>query len=574
MPDEFIIDAQRRYAVSREAMEQNHERASEDVEFVTGKQWSDEAERLRKAQRRPMMTFNKVRQFIKHVANEQRQNRPGVKVNPANADSTAIVAEMYEGLIRNIENVSNAEYTYDYTLDQVLESGYGYWRILTKFIDEEGFEQDAMIGRIKDRFSVTLDHSAQEWTGEDGQYAFIERILRKDEFKKQYPDQVPSHWGDRGSNTWLFEDQVRIAEYFYKKPVRKHLVQFDDGNIRMVPKGSNAQEYIREFQDFNQVRAVRERKFDSHVVKWAKISPFDTLEEQDWPGMFIPVIPCYGDVTNTDEGDYISGLTRFMKDGSRIVNYFWTAAAETVALSPKEPVLATAVQVQGREKDWNNWHKTAKSLLLYNHDPDAPGKPGRLDASNNAAQVLQLALMASNELHELSGGINPATLGKPSNEQSGIAIETRASQGQLATFNYLDNLSRSIAYSGRVLVDIIPKVYDTERIVRILGSDGAPQLVGVNGAQAEGQEDSFDLKLGRYDVVVESGPSHATRRQEVANTMTQIITAVPGAAPMLLPLLLKNVDAEGAEEALEAMTDVNQQDPGVPTAPDRLSAVQ
>lgn len=177
-------------------------------------------------------------------------------------------------------------------------------------------------------------------------------------------------------------------------------------------------------------------------------------------------------------------------------------------------------------------------------------------------------------------GLYDASLGARSNETSGRAIMARQREGDVSTFHFIDNLSRAIRHGGRILIDLIPKVYSGERIVRVLGYDGTPQNVRLGAGQGDtasgateagaGQDQAtpidpatgqampvppnmrfdgvYDLAVGKYDLVVEAGPSFSTRRQEAAEQMTEFVRAFPQAAPVLGDLMAKNMDWPGADE--------------------------
>jgi hypothetical protein len=190
---------------------------------------------------------------------------------------------------------------------------------------------------------------------------------------------------------------------------------------------------------------------------------------------------------------------------------------------------------------------------------------------------MQLALTASDNLKAIMGIYDPS-LGQRSNETSGRAINARKTASDTSNFHYIDNLSRAIRNAGEVILDLIPKVYNTARVIRILGPDGKdpkpvqinqpvkqPQMgpdgkpvmetvPGPNGEQMQRLKEIervFDLTTGKYDLVVKAGPSFATQREEFVALATEIIRAYPAAAPILADLIVKNYDIPEADEIVK-----------------------
>jgi hypothetical protein len=158
-------------------------------------------------------------------------------------------------------------------------------------------------------------------------------------------------------------------------------------------------------------------------------------------------------------------------------------------------------------------------------------------------------MISDQEMHDTTG-MQQASLGKKSNEKSGRAIMARQHEGDVANYTFYDNLGRAMRYQGRVLVDLIPKIYDTPRIIRILGKDGMEQSVPINQQfkDKDGMDKLYDLTVGKYDVSVTIGPSFTTEREEAAENMMTLIGAVPQAGMLISDLLVKNLDWPGADE--------------------------
>ena len=543
----FLQKARKQYERSRQACQKNYREAMEDLEFKIGNQWPKEALESRRG--RPMLTLNNQPQFVKTVANEWRQQRPGIKVK-AVRDGTAQVAQVIAGYIRNVEQESDAEVIYDSVLEHAISAGFAYFRIGTDYIDDDGFEQDIIIKPIYDQFAVTPDCMAVKYYKEDANYYFIEEVIDRDEFKEKFPE-ASEGWGDNDYDTqgWADRNQVKVAEYYYIKPEKQKIVRMTDGNVIIKPRKGELDAY----RDVNPgVDVDRERTAVRRAVKWCKVTAHDILEATDVPCDWIPIIPMYGDRTMIGRKEHLSGVIRHNKDMARIQNFMSSEAVGATALAPKRPPVLTTDQIRGHEKRWESWMTQNPAYLLINNT--GQGDPRRLEADTSAMDILKLGLVFSDQMKETSGGINKATLGQQSNEKSGRAIRERKSQGQLATYNYPDNMNRAIKFAGRTIISMIPRVIDTERELAIMSEQGEVESVIVNDALEQ-----LALNKGKYSITVEAGQSHATKRDEVVDVLTEIVEAAPEYRPALLPMIIRNVDMAGADQALQAIESINNQ---------------
>ena len=296
----------------------------------------------------------------------------------------------------------------------------------------------------------------------------------------------------------------------------------------------------------------RPRQAASHKVTQRIVSGAAVLETVDWAGRFIPIVPVYGEELMVDGRRRLRSLVRDAKDPQRMFNYWRTTSTELVALAPKAPFIGRKGAFDTDSDKWATANVKSHAYIEY----DGPEPPMRQGFAGVPAGALQEAMNASDDMKAIMG-LHDASLGARSNETSGRAIMARQREGDTSTFHYIDNLSRSIRHAGRILLDLIPKVYATARVVRVLGPDGAAQNIGVApGGQspAQGAEQLkaigriHDLGAGRYDLTVRSGPSFTSRREEAANQMIELIRAYPGAAPVIGDLLARNLDWPGADE--------------------------
>ena len=571
MKDDIVQQALQRFKEVQDAESVNRVNAMQSVEFAAGIQWSDRDKKDRDG--RPCLTINKLNGPIKQIIGDQRQNNPSIKVRPVDSQEDVQTAEILTGIIRNIEYNSNAEAAYDDAFSQAVKGGWGYFRIVTEYSTEDGFEQDIKIKRIPNRFSVYFDPESQEPDGSDASYGFVVETISREDFDNKYPKAEPVEWsGGYGENEadWFTSESVRVAEYFYKVPVKKELVMLADGKTYnsedlkltktpgFMPEG--------EYAIFEQgaIPVKNKRTIETHKVMWCKMNGNEILEgPTEWVGKHIPIIPVYGDEENIEGRKYYYSAIHHALDGQRVYNWMASTAVETVALAPKQPWLVTAEQIKGFEKFWNAADKTPLPYLPYN--ATTAGPPTRQIASIADSGAIAERQQAADDI-KAATGIFDASLGARSNETSGVAIQARQREGDVGTFLFIDNLTRAIKYCGRQLVDIIPKIYDTERTVRILGEDGSESFAPINKRMVDPVtlEETVinDLSQGKYDVVVDVGPAYTTQRIEAASKMIEMMQALPQAAPFMMDLIFKNMDwpqADEIQKRMEAMLQSQQQ---------------
>lgn len=559
--------------------------AEDDIRFARlGEQWPQQIENQRRIEQRPCLTINKMPSFIRQVVNDARQNRPAIKVHPVDSGADPKTAEIINGLIRNIEYTSNADVAYDTAVEASVSGGFGYWRVGLDYAYDDTFEMDLTIERVANPFSVYGDPDSMAADSCDWNVAFVVEPMRKEDFKRKYGkkksstgDMVNVDWDSdawREAKGWIDDETVMVAEWWRREEVERVIIKFSDGQQAYtyaeddIEKNPELQALI----ELGIMQEVGRRTAKSYKVTQVIMSGADVLETNDWPGRYIPIIPVYGDEIIVDGKRYFRSLIHNAKDAQRMFNYWRTTSTELVALAPRVPFIGRKGTFDSDAKNWATANTQSHAYLEY--ETEAPIRLP-LDVGP-AAGALQEALNASDDMKAIVG-IYDASLGARSNETSGKAIMARQREGDVATFHFIDNLSRAIRHTGRILIDLIPKVYTEERIIRVMGEDGTPKSVKVNtqepqpvvgpNGQPEADEQGnvmqaiYDLTSGKYDLTVTSGPSFTTRREEAAMQMTEFIRAFPPAAPIIGDLLAKNLDWPGADEIakrLEAVNPANQ----------------
>jgi len=491
---------------------------------------------------RPCLTINKLPQHVRQVTNDQRQNRPSGKVIPADDRADPQVAEIYDGVVRHIEYMSDADVAYDTACENQVTFGEGYWRLLTEYCDENTFDQDIKIERIRNSFSVYMDPTIQDPCGSDAKWCFITQDMTRDEYERLFPDATPitalmdQGTGDSATAQWVTQNTVRIAEYF--------CVEYKRVKLNLYPGNVTLQEGEPEDRQMQAMglMPVRSRMAQVPQVKWMKTNGYEILEEQDWAGRWIPVIRVIGNEFEVDGQILVSGLVRNAKDAQRMYNYWVSQEAEMLALAPKAPFIGYGGQFEGYETQWKTANTQNWPYLEVNPDvTDGNGSilplPQRAQPPMAQQGLIAAKMGAADDIKATTGQYD-SSIGATSNERSGRAILARERQGDTGTYHFVDNLARAIRYSTRQIVDLIPKIYDTQRIARIIGIDGETKMARIDPMQPEPVrevrdqagvviEKIYNPSVGKYDVVVTTGPSYLTKRQEAMDAMSQILQGSP-----------------------------------------------
>jgi hypothetical protein len=517
---------------------------------------------------RPCLTINKLPQHVRQVTNMQRQNRPTGKVIPADDNADVRLAEIFDGIVRHIEYISDADVAYDTACENQVTYGEGYIRLITEYCDPDSFDQDIKIMRVRNSFSVYMDPTIQDPCGSDAKWCLITEDLLKEDYERMFPDASPvssiqsQGIGDQLISQWLAEDTIRIAEYFYTEDERVKL--------NLYPNNQTAFDDTPEDRAFRMMfgKPLRSRDSNRKRVKWVKTNGYEVLEEQEWAGKWIPVVRVVGNEFEVEGRMYLSGLVRNAKDAQRMYNYWVSQETEMLALAPKAPFIGYGGQFEGYEYQWKTANTNNWPYLEVNPDvTDGQGNilplPQRAQPPLAQTGLIQAKMGASDDIKSTTGQYD-SSLGATSNERSGRAIMARERQADTGTYHYVDNLARAVRYVTRQLVDIIPKIYDTQRIARIIGVDGSADMVKIDPMQEEAVrevrdendiviEKIYNPTVGKYDVVVSTGPGYLTQRQEAMDAMSQILQGNPSLWAVAGDLFVKNMDWPGAQEMAERL---------------------
>jgi hypothetical protein len=565
--DGILAKAKTFYEKARSFWMDTYEEGKLDLRFARlEEQWHEQDRKQREVDRRPCETFNKMASFIRQVVNDARQNKPAIKVHPADDQADPETALIINGLIRNIEVISNADAAYDTGIEHAADRSVGFWRVNTRYACDDTFEQDIIIERITNPFSVYGDYRTQTVDSSDWNEAIIATILSKEEFKREYPKAEKVNWDFdfQGLPDWLEGDNVTVAEYWVREKVESQIIALSDGTVEKVAevKRLKADLEASGITEVGEPRTVESYKVTQYILSGAEV-----LKTVEWAGRYIPIIPVYGDEIVDENGKRLfRSLIHGAKGAQRMYNYMRNQGIELVGLAPKAPFIGPKGAFNG-DPNWDTANQASHPYLEY----EGGTAPQRAQGVGLHPGVLQEVLSADSDMKDIIG-LQNAALGIRSNETSGKAIRERKLEGDTATFHFGDNQNRAIRHTGLVLIDLIPKVYPPGRILRVLGEDHQPQIVktgepvpqvGKDGQPAQDETGNpimrvYDLTLGKYDLTVSSGPSYTSRREELSEHLVAMAQAGgETVAAILAPRIAKLQDIPDADEIAKELDALN-----------------
>ena len=550
--EDIITEALDRFETASDSWSDIYEESVSDVEFVDSDdgQWTDSARESR--HNRPCLTFDKLSASVDRVVGGQLANMPSIKIRAAE-EGDEDTAEVYQGLIQQIDQRGIQAFKTAFKF--AVKSGWGCLLVDHDYVDDVSLDQDILIREIKNPFSVLLDPIIQAQNIAEMRYGFMFEDMERKEFERLYPKAEAtsgdSDFTNTGNNeTWLSEDFVRVADYFRIVNEEHTLVQLSDGRVVDLKEIEPVRDELNQMG----ITLGKQRKVQGHKLERFKITGVEILEEVECVGKFIPIVPVFGKTSNINGRFVTRGLVRKAKDAQRLYNYSRSVSVEVTGLTPKQPYFVTPAMVKGHESKWKNMAVSNDPVMFFNFDNGQ--KPFREAPAQGSPGLMQDAQLAAEDIKSATG-VFDANTGAQGNETSGVAIRGRQFQGEMANFEYQDQLVDAMEQAGRIAIDLIPQVYDTERTIRIIGEDERDEVVSVNKTLMDGATGQFvktmDLAVGNYDIKVSSGPSYTTRKQETAEQLSQIVAQNPAMSELVGDVLFKNLDLVGGDEVISRL---------------------
>ena len=543
--EEILAEGRERFKMAYDAESDNRELYLDDIKMRNGEHWSPEDKTKRESKGRPCLTINKLEQRVDQVTGDQRMNRMGPIIRPLNvteSNGAFSLAKVFDGIIRNIESTSDASGAYDTAFDHAVGHGVGYWRIITEYNDDDSFDQSIKIQRIANSFRVYLDPTAEHETKKDAMWSFITSLCDKED----YPGASWEKPQGEGTELWFEGDKVRVVEYFRRVPEEIEIWDIDGKATRVKDSKTD----IRDELKAKGITPKKTRMATTYRVEWFKMGANDIFERNIFPSKFIPIVPCYGKELNVDGKTVYRGVIRFAKDPQRIYNYTRTASVEQVALAPKAPWVIEEGQIGNHKALWESANVENHALLVYKNKAGVP-PPMRQAPPQPSSGWMSEAALADQDI-DAASGMYKASLGAPSNERSGKAINARKTEGDVGVYHFHDNKAKSLKHNYEILIDMLPRVLDAEQIVRIMTPEDKEEMITINQSVFDQQSGKwvkiYDLSAGKFEVAVDVGASYTTQREMASQSMMELIQYAPQLAPKILDLIAKNLDWPGADD--------------------------
>jgi hypothetical protein len=468
-------------------------------------------------------------------------------------------AQVVQGIIRHIEVNSNADHAYDNAFEYAVRMGWGFMRVRTDYVSEDSFDQEIFIDPVDNPFTVYFDPNSVAPDGSDADRCLITTMMPKKEFSKLYPKASVdggTSFTQRGTgdsqSEWITKEDIRLAEYYYTVREKATLYQLSDGSSTF----SDDKDFFNRLAMAG-ITVIDQRSSYKKTIKYCKLTATEIIEEGSWAGRYIPIVPVYGRHIVIGDKRKKFGMIRYAKDPQRMYNFWQTSITEGVALAPKAKWLLAEGQDEGHENDWAQANIKSFPVLRYKQT-DIEGRPApvpqRLQPEPPQAGVMAAAQGVDDDIKSIMGVFDPAQLGQ--GNISGKALNGQQQQVDLTNYDYYDNLTRSIAHVGKICLDLIPKIYDTERVMRIIGDDGKPDLLTINQREATGRVLN-DMSVGQYDIVMDTGPGYDSKRQEAVANIGPILAADPALMEKIGDLYFRNQDFPGADTIADRLATLN-----------------
>ncbi len=536
---------------------ENVKAAKDDLKFLAGGdgQWNDAEVASRISSGRPIITINKLPTFLHQVTNDQLENQSSIKVHPVDDDADVETAKVISGLIKNIEYSTNADVAYDTAVNFAASIGFGYYRLVTDWVDESSFDQEIKFERIANPFSVHFDYASKAIDGSDQYRCLIETAVERKAFKAEYP-KSKIDGNSFVDNDWIKDNEIIIGEYYRVECTPDTLLLLSNGETGLksdlagdLPEG---------------VTVLKSRPSEKRKVMLYKMTGAEILEKTEIKCRWIPVFPVYGNEINIDGKVIRSGILRNAKDPAKLYNYFWTSAAEEINSRTKTPWVMAEGQDEGHENEWRYANRVTLSRLIYKptmYNGQLVPPPQRQPMADFPSGLMGMAMQANDDI-KATTGLFDASLGARGNATSGRQELAQQRQGDLANFHYTDNANKTKRHCGRCILDMVPFYYDAERVVRILGEDGEFNHAKINAPNPNPEVDAQtgaikrvlnDMSIGTYDVTISTGPSYQTQRQESAESMLAMAQNYPALMETAGDIVVKNLDWPNAEEVSERL---------------------
>lgn len=504
-------------------------------------------------------TFDMCTPIVDQISGEIEQSDFSLNVSPSGGDSSIDVAKTYDGLIRNIRNVSNADAVFNDASRSNVIGGFDAVEVVQEFIDGDSFDQDLVIKKVPNAVdSVWFDLGSVKQDASDAKWCVKLIAIPVAEYKERFPDGNEQSVGNDKQNQAFFNtaDFVTVGQLYYKKQVDIELVRMTNGAVYKVDddfkqiqddlllqnitieKDNEGEEKRRTRKSWR----VHSRLFDGN--DWLKSEEKTVFND-------LPIIPIYGNFDIFENKVIYFGKIEKLYDQQRILNYAMSRDIEDGALSPAPMKWMTAEQAEGY--DYSKMNTDRHPVRLYNHVEGTPFLP--TEGGPVASSGLQTTIANTQQMISASANSFNALQGNASPLQSGIAGNQQIEQGNIGSIKWFKSLEVMVCQVGKVLINAIPRVYDSTRQVRILEEDGTSSMITLHDNvldQATGQNvEMNDLSKGDYDVICDFGPAFNSQQKETTQAFMDMAAINPEVAQRGMDIWLKNLAVPGMDMMAE-----------------------
>ncbi len=549
--DEWQSTLERRKAVQED--EKDVRNTARDCEhFVTDEwgQWEDSV--TEKWTGRPRYQLDRTSPVIDRVASDLEQMEFGGSVTPFGGDASDDVADTIMGMIRTIDNMSNSAEIYQSAGRRLATSGFAAWLIRTDWADIDAFDQDMIIMPLINAIDrVWIEGAAYATKPSDIKGAFVDTFLSNEEYKQQFPEgSAMSVANDRQYNFYSNPPEgVTVTDFYYIKTEQKQLYLMTNGKVYDGETYAGIAESLKE-RGIVPAREPRARNIPKAYMRKLDAGGWLT-GEQELPFSFVPVIGCWANKSVLENKIRFEGEVKRLMGPQRIYNYGASRDLSDGALAPVEKTAMTPKQAKGHEKQNSRLNTANDPLFLYNPDPEAE-RPYKTGGPQPNAQLATSIARAAEDIQAISQSFDPVQ-GNGISGHSGRAYEILTQNSNSSSYKYIKALKSSLQWTYEIVVDAIPRVYDTKmRQMRLTNNDGTTKDVAINeeviSADGKSRHVANDLSQGRYSFKVSAGPSYASKAAETVDVLTKWAQVDPSLLAEGGDIIYKNMQQEGMEQ--------------------------
>lgn len=531
----------------------------EMTQFVMGEQWKEDEAKLFETYKKIPLTVNKIAPKLNHLLGEQRQNTPNLQAVP-DEDVEEDTVVIREALVKEISFSSDARVVYQTAFQQACVGGYSAYRVYTEYDNDHNFYQNIMFGAFRDPTKCYFDLGAESPSKVDGMFSGFRTTVTRKRFASLYGSDLEKKIGytsDEGASSLyaddmtgaLFSDEhsIVIIDHFERKSKMVHLYELSNGDcVRQKEFDELPRVTIEGIEMLSvngePVTVVQDREFPEYKVIHTKWAGDYRLEKAEFPSQKLPIIFVDQNSYYDKDGKQITRpFFKDARDSQRFINYLRTQIAYLIKVTRYDQFLVSKQNVKGNDTQamWRD-PSTQQGGLWYDESPNG-NKPEQLRPPELSASLMLQYQEAARDIQETTG-IFETQIGDQGNEISGAAIDARTRRGNANTFVPFDSLNRAIACGGDIVNEMIPKVYDTERLLNLDLKDVGRTQVTLNQPVDEyGMQTKNDMTVGKYKIRLVPGPSFEGQKAENMQSMDAVLSKSPETFGLIADLYVENL---------------------------------